>query len=892
MPFITKQLSHLICCVSSQQPDESDLNANLNTMQGHSAISVHLPPDTVPHASGKRKQSTTDNDMLEELFRSSSSVRGYQTASESMHLPVPKRSSFDIDFKFCSKDSEPKPPSRLEQLGSHIKQRISEGRLGITSPRGPPGLKEASQNPSDIHPSSLGVDIAEASMSQHSNGLLELLMSRTGTEGGYDSDAKSIRTTMLKGGDATLRLSPLLAKELPNSLDIPVTARLSPSRSLGGDMQTKDDVEKASIDLDFLTIPGQKIFTEALLAEKDSAPMIALQRLSTGISNGTIKLPSSFNSNSTLNHIAMREKDPASVASLASPELSYSTDEQVEILSTLKRLSTTVTATQMDGVNSNPDDGVRASIVSNLDPTFIEFIAKFAELDPKSNDLGSSDPHCDPGTIFLREKSSGDLPSLTDSEPQKKDVSSSRNLTSGHDSDQLSVHLFNMRISQNLASPSLIAVSRPTTSHTTISHLQRPSMDVAIPAKRQSASGHLSSRVTAEHNRRPSDPQTRRLFELGHQAENMRSQWKTVTSFGSGASGLSFKPNRVGDDGSSFYWSDGEVGPANNSLRNCPGRNINSLAIGGRSESVSLPVSSSLNNIGNPSGTEEATWFGRRYSNKASDCGHAGLGVSPRSRSTSMPERAKLQPHESSTRHRGRRSTNDDEDLSEISTGALEDARIERLTEISAHAILDSHSEPMSELNHSPTFETRNWDFSLGDAVSSNRRRSSNILAHSLNARTHWQRKGSGSGATHDPSSPDFLFLDSASDMWQRSFRQAVAKPLYENVGGFLTAPKYDRDGRRRSSKTSSLSNVDRDEVLPEESHSEANSKNAKPTSRPNGDVEAQQTLLQPSPVQTENNKRKKSFLDIGRRFTSTIPNNDLEIRPGTTTPLKDIFGL
>lgn len=854
---------------------------------------MRLPPDTGPHASSKRKQNTTDNEVLREIFRSSSSVRGYQTASESMHLPSPKRSSFDVNFKFGSKDSEAKPPSRLEQLGSHIKQRISEGRLSMTGSGGQPNSKELPQNHDNMHPSPLGMDNVEASVSQQSNGLLELLMSRTRSEGGYDSDAKSIRTTMLKANDGTINLGPSAAKETTNSLDISAAAPPSPSHSQRDDVESKDAIEKALIDIDFLSTPGQTIFTEAVLAGKDSSPIIALQGLSTGISNGTIKLPTTFNSNSTLNHVLMKEKDQAGVVSSASPGLSYSADEQIEILSALKRLGDTVTAAQMDSVDSNSDDDVRASIVSNLDPTFIEFISKFAELDPKINNLGASDPDSDPGAIFAGGEISTDIPSHPKSDPQKKDIHSSRDLASRHDSDQLSVHLYNMRISQNLASPSLVAVSsRPTTSHTTISRSKRPSLDVAIPAKRQSTSGHLSSRVTAEHNRRPSDPQTRRLFELGHQAENMRAQWKTVTSFGSGVSGLSFKPNRVGDDRSSFYWSDGELGPANNSLGEPPKRNINSLAIGGRSGSVSLPVSSSMKNMGKPSETEEGTWFGRRYLSKASDGGHAGLGISSRSRSTSMPDRARLQPHQPSTRQTSRKSTEENESLSEISTRAIEDARRERLTEISAQTILDSHNEQMSEINHSPTFETRNWNFSFGSAVSSDRRQLSNISAHSLNARTHWQgRKGSGSGASHDLSSLDFL--DSATDMWQRSFRQAVAEPLNENVVGFLAAPKYDRDGRRRKSKTSSFSNLDRDEVLPTESHLQVNSKHAKLAFSPDGDVEAQQTLLQPSPALTENNnERKKSFLDIGRRFTVSIPGQDCEIRPRTTTPLKDIFGL
>lgn len=902
MTLISKALTYVACCFRSHPPDDEEFSSNLNTLQARSAVSVHLPANTVPHASSKPEENATDDGAaLREIFRSSSSVRGYQTASQSMHLPAPRPSSFDVDFKFGSKDSEKKPPGRLEQLGSHIKQRISEGGLSKRSSRGQmvqPDAEGHTQNVSDRHPSPLGTNHAEASMSQRSTGLLELLMSRTGSEGGYDSDAKSIQTTMLKAPDSPVKLNPGVANPPLNSLDIPVPACPSPHGSRRGDVRPGDEVGKASIDHEPPTIPVLTIFAEALLAEKDSAPTVALQRLSTGVSNGTIKLPSSCDINGPHDHATMKENESAHGVCSSSTELGCSIEQQTDILCALKRLSNTVVAVQRDSLVSTHDDEIRASIVSNLDPTFIKFISKFAELDPSEIAPRSSDPDGDPGTNLAGGEFSSIVPTFSTLCLPDGDDRSARELRSRHDSDQASVHLYNMRISQNLASPSLVAVtSRPTTSHTTISQSKRPSLDVAISSKRQSAASHLSSRVTTEHNRRPSDPQTRRLFEEDHHTTNMHSQWKTVASFNSGVSELSSKPIRVGgDDGSSFCWSDGELGPINHCPGEPPKRNTHSFAIAGRSESVSLLASLSMNSMVKVSETEEGTWFGRNLSRGISGRHRIQQGNSQRSRSTSMPERAGLAPLQPAAQRPDARRTEDDERLSEISTGALEDAKRENLTEISAQAVYDSRNERMSEIHHSTPLETTNWNFSFGNAVSSDRRRSSNISAHSLDTRTHWQRrKPSSSGTTHDPGSSEFL--ESATDMWQRSFRRAAAEPLDETVGRFLTAPRYDRNGRRRKSKASSGSNTDRDEFhntdqdgfRPTGSHSRAHSEDFQLASSPGIEGEIPQAPLHPM---VNNNKRKKSFLDIGRRFTGTISKESVEIRPGTVTPLKDIFGL
>lgn len=876
----------MTCCFRVHQPDENNVSANLNTLQTRSVISVHLPLNTVPHASSKCNENSRDDDALREIFRSPHSVRGYQTASEGMHLPPPRRPSFDLDFKFGSHDVESKATSRLEQFGNHIKQRLSEGRLSkaISADQ---GVSEV-----NIHsPSPLGRDDAEASMSQKSNGLLELLMSRTGSERGYDSDAKSIQTMTLKASDGIIKPGSLVAaKEPPKPLDTSLLVPLSPIRLPQDDNDSRVETGKSPFDHDPPTKLPQTSFTDALLAEKDSVPTVALQRLSTGISNGTVKLPSSYNSNGILTHATIKEKEPANIVDSSSEEPIYSTVQQVDILSTLNRLGNSVVAAQRDSLISLPDSDVRASIVSSLDPTFIDFISRFAELDQPKDDQCSSDLCGGPSSTITKENIFSSTSHDSTSYAHKASDHPRQDLKSYQGSDQASVHLYNMRISQNLASPSLGAyTSRPTTSHTMISHSMRPSLDMDISTRGKSGGSLASRRSTTEHNRRPSDPQTRRLFE-DDKASNMRAQLKTEISCNSGVSDLNLKSVRARDDGSSFYWSENELSPSHNSSKMPPKRNANSLAIGGRSESISYPVTSSMRSIDKVSETEDDVWFTRNASIRITDRGQIRHVNSQRSRSTSMPVRSRPDHLDLATRGRRLNSTEDNEKLSEISTGALEDVRRENLTEVSVQAIHDAHNERMSEIDRTTPFNDSNRMCSLHDSVSLDRRRSRNGSSQSKDTRTHWQRrKLSTGGAFQDLNSPQLP--ESTNDMWRRTFRQAATEHD-ESVGGLFFTPGYDRDGRRRKSK-SSVSNVAREEVDTTASGSQTHSGHSKIAISPEREVNVEQEQLPHLLTLTENNnKRKKSLLEIGRRLTGTISKDGSQNRPENTTPLKDIIGL
>lgn len=878
MSLISKVSSYMSCCFRVHQPDEDEFSANLNTLNARSPISVHLPASTVPHASSKRKDDTRDDDeALRDIFRSTCSVRGYQTASEPMQLLAPGRPSFDADFKFGAQESEKKPTGRLEQLGSHIKQRLSEGRLSKTNSVHQDISEDTGQKPS------LGLDNTEASMTQKSNGLLELLMSRTGSERGYDSDAKSIHTMILRANDPTTRSSPSAAKELANALDVALPSPPSPSCPEDESDQLKAGAGEAANDDLPLPLPAPTSFTDALLAERDSIPTVALKRLSASISNGTVKLPSPRNSIGSLNHIAGKDRTSAGFMDLSPAEATYNTEQQIGILSTLNRLGNTVAAAQRDSLSSLPDSNLRASIVSSLDPTFIDFISRFAELDHSKHDSCLSEPSGDPDPTITGEKIFSSIPNNSSLYVQKEDDHSGREPNSCQVSDQASVHLYNMRISQNLASPSLAAyTSRPTTSHTTVSDSKPTSKELIISTKRQSTDSYLPRRATTEHNRRPSDPQTRRIFEHGDTTDKMLSQRKTVISYNTGVNDLNMRRVRAGDDGSSFYPSDNEPNSGASSLRIPSWRNANSLAIGGRSESISFPVSFSKKSI------DIASETGEDMGVRRNDL-HSRRGNSQRSRSSSMPVSITPQHLYLVTRNRNLNCTEDNEKLSEISTAALEDSRRENLTEISAQAIHDARNESMSEIDHTTVLEKGDRDLPLHSSVLSGQRQSS---SGSKDVRTHWQRRrGSNSGATPDLCHPKLL--ESTTDMWQRTFRQAAAEPHDENMVGFFFTPRYDRDGRRRKSKASSLSNTERDENDPTTGRSHANSEQPQVTFNMGREPSVGQGQLATLPTLMENNNtRKKSLLDLGRMFTATVAKGGSETRSENTTHLQDILGL
>lgn len=175
-------------------------------------------------------------------------------------------------------------------------------------------------------------------------------------------------------------------------------------------------------------------------------------------------------------------------------------------------------------------------------------------------------------------------------------------------SDNNSVHLFNMNIPARLASKSNATVLSPAASHNASrraldSPVPMPKMPQLTPAKR----GLSARSERAEHNRRPSDPHTRRLFE--EPGRRYHPYWRVSTA----TVDQSSKSSVMRDDTSSIYSVDSRLPPSRGdssklkSLQSIK-RNPNSMAIGGRSASTEIPTRRS-SRTHSPAGSTQRQFF-------------------------------------------------------------------------------------------------------------------------------------------------------------------------------------------------------------------------------------------------------------------------------------------
>ncbi|KAK4949662.1 hypothetical protein LTR10_011503 [Elasticomyces elasticus] len=914
MKTVKELLSPLLCCFGVD--DEGHTASNLRALQKPtSVLSVALPASTVPHSLGHSGSVSADADALRQIFRSSSSVRGYRTASRTTDSSMPRQSSFNADYKLETKESSRrKQPSRIEQLGYHIKQKLSESRLSKSSSR----AHMASEDAAYALPSQrrmlapLGVEDATAALSQRSTGLLELLMSRSGSEGGYDSDARSIQTAMLKSSDGTIRLSPQRAAALLQSSPEPAVSR----EDLPKDEETPWTAGETRSEFSTSApksppSPPRDSLTKVLLAERDESPTKVLLKLNDAVTNGTIKIPKTPSNTETLTATHRGSKD--SRASNGSPcrseaRLQHNSTELHDIL---KKLNNTVAADKRDNLLSIMGENPRDSLVSNLDPGLIDFISKYGER--TSIETSKS----------FRSKNATRMGNLNvpgmdgyisgkASIPDKEEASS-KDVASMTGSDQ-SVHLYNMRISQRLASHSFNATnSRPNTSHTTTQHSHKSSVDARPITSQTASSGRLPGAIAIEHNRLPSDPKTRRLFENDENLGRPSSSWRSMTS-GNMSGSKRPKSNPSHGETSSFYWSDGETRHGE-SLKPRKISNPNSIAVGGRSESVNLLVGSPSSTMSQISNAEENAWFSRKPSQQRRSSEDQGQDddIPKRDRSVSMPSRAlpesKGIPY--ALGKRPERSVGANETLSVITLDQIADNRREKLTEISTQAVHDARNERMSEI------EPRK----LGVPIRVGREGGSRRLSFWSRSRQNSNTSEIPPEAEHCDSETGSLsrqhsisigpLQESTTDMWRRTLKRAIQDPEEESLGGFLTAPRFDREGRRRSTR-SSISTIgldkaetERDATLPTQpsniaqlrpqeslgvkSHLEVCFQ--RPAPLPAVSPRPSITIIPRRPDATmvvDVGKRKKSLRDIGRRFASS---GEIGRGSGASTPLRDLLG-
>lgn len=902
MSTFKRLLSHCMCCFAAQSPDEnpaSDLHAF------PSAVSVHLSASQVPHAADPPNANRTDTDALRELFgaSSSSSIRGYRTASIPSGSTLQRGPSFDTNFRFGQQDqATTKPPGRLEQLGNHIRQKLSESGLSKSSSK--PHMAPEEQGHEAAKNNRLpGAGNPETGPSHRSTGLLELLTSRNPSEGGYDSDAKSIQTAMLKSREAIV---PSISPEKPN---IP-TPEIK-FQHVGVDGAPPSPRERSRHDFDApraqpetkadQSHASKSSLTDIFLEIQKNSPKQISKMPPVKVTEKSKWLSISSNTDEIFPFAApgATEQDPFTTASSAM-DTCPPTQPDTEFIEVLRKLGGTVSLPKRESLISNLTDP-QASLMSNLDPNLVEFISRCGERSSVDLVAGRSDSRVVEGALApvsesrARSPEAKSLP-LTRENTSKKDLASSL-----AESDRSSVHLYNMRISQRLASPSFVASSRPTTGHTT-EGVRHNFTEAQRSLSQMSRSGNVPGRIATEHLRRPSDPQTRQIFEGDSKPSRPQSPRKRPTS--PTASLMTKAPKAIPntDEASSFYWSDGEI--ENNPVPTCrpPRRNPNSIAIGGRSESISLPIRPSVHLADNALVAGESAWFGRKSLQVERRTG--GLDRSgARNRSVSVPDGNAQDVRVCSTlsSRRAHHTTENDEAMSEISVRGLQDVRREQMTEISAQEIRDAHNERMSEI------EPRDQI-----CVHGNSTRPMESWAHAghLTSALHMTSKRTlGSrceGVSSSTGNERPKLQESATNVWQRTFKRALEEPENNSLGGFLTSPRFDRDGRRRSTRSSisavqSLPNQDADSAPLDSGHRQVPQPKQKrrievcikkpgslPIVSPRHSIAAIDAKKGTSEREPKT-LRKTSLLDIGGRFS--MVSGDIERASGASTPLKAILG-
>lgn len=441
-----------------------------------------------------------------------------------------------------------------------------------------------------------------------STGLDDLLISRTVSQGGYDSDARGIRTpSWRKASAGSVLVSPEYTAKILNDFDT-VPSQISPSppqtpRNIGENGHSPTSVSRRpSITATYPTgpedvqpiegsrhqikgratstpkkpsTPQRESFSAFLQLRPQESPTDVLRRLSVGLANGTVKLPD------TPELKAMRM--PSIVQALPEWRLSFAAPKRAsslhrgdhDVQQALKVLSDRVDKVK----NSADSDWIstdrHVSLLSNLEPALSQYTNHYGDekqggqLHGASQEVGiggkneeSLEEASDLEMIAHAAASGvhGTFSARTNPAEHKADASpseeQSQHCNAGLDSEG-SVHLFDMRISQRLASTSVIPTVSP--SRTNL-HSDQYHKDTSFQG-----SGKLgrfptfAAQTSAEHVRKPSDPSTRRLFEPDSPVDGwkLHPKWKSRRSMSSSElEQLPHGPELRRDDASSEYMID------------------------------------------------------------------------------------------------------------------------------------------------------------------------------------------------------------------------------------------------------------------------------------------------------------------------------------------------
>lgn len=648
--------------------------------------------------------------------------------------------------------------------------------------------------------------------SHRSTGLTDLLMSRTASEGGYDSDAMSITTPVVRSAAGTWRTCPPLAKDLLQST-ISSTESVADTTPQPNKLAQREETStsanrreraKSSPLPDAAPKPSS---TESLQLRHDESPSNALRRLSTGLANGTIRLPSTPELRA-MRMPSMKELEASWRLSVAGSIHDMVTNEQERAVNeTMKILSDRIVEAKRESLLS-PGSGSRAAA---LDPVLLKHMALYAEKH-SSDETPLAASHATVTESCPKAADQATAGVIEDQTRIRQD--SQRDLHSLAESDKASIHLMNMRISQRLASTSVMPGSTPIHSNNTSSRsLASLSNDGTFMGSDNLFISRFPSFITTEHVRRPSDPQTRRLFENVSNVNKSRpigiaapSRKHTEPQI------VQTKATRMPpDDASSIYWDGGEIVDKDipsMSVRQSSFKNPNSIAVGGRLVPSSLPARHLSGSIGQLSTAEENAWF-KGGSSDESRCSKDSWGWTDPAdldgrRSVSLPEPSNyLKPESTSKAQGGKhiRRTQSNERFSAMSVDGIYEQQNEQLSEAGPGNLRTDQEGLTTKVDH----------MMLESSMSLNKQER-RISAGWL---TQGQRSGWGFDLVNSPAedkakrAPSTVSIgpndaplahieESATNMWERAIRRAQVEPD-ERIGGFWATPQFDREGRRRS---------------------------------------------------------------------------------------------
>ena len=602
-------MAFLLCCrrrrrdSSSSHPSKIELPPALKPA---SVVSVAIPLDTVPH------RPTTGVDQaraLREIFGASpSSHRGYQAAAKTS-------GSFDANFKFGGGDSpnsKVRARQSLDRFSQRLRQRFSQSRLSDRSSR--KTLKDETN-----------ADKRESGPNDHPvQSLDDLLVSRTVSQGGYDSDAKNIKTPSWRkpsigsvfanpeytarlltalggsGGKSSDKANQLTPQDFKPTISTVTRSYSSPAKLSRGRQEGLTETNRSLSTQQAPQTPADNPLSTLLRLGPQESPSDALHRLSIGLANGMVILPSA----PELKAMHIPEAMPELNLNFAAPRRSSSLHRgDLEVKNALKTLGDRIEKAKRDSIaRSWQEDDKHASLISNLDPALLQYINQYG-LD-EHEDLFDQAAREDRdqqmsgiahGTHLSDTDSHADTSFVHTEPPNAKEESEEKiNHTKNGQSDP-SVHLFDMRISQRLASTSVLPSMAP--SSTNLGSFCHDTDRDSLPQSLLDRFPMYTGRTSTEHVRRPSDPNTRKLFEAEGSLTNEpnHSRWRSKSSFGPLGPHQTLSLESAGPENTnSGYLSD--LGLRDNYLNNVsPTRrssstraNPNSLAMPGRESSLKV----------------------------------------------------------------------------------------------------------------------------------------------------------------------------------------------------------------------------------------------------------------------------------------------------------------